>query len=564
MSSLDWPDGCRLLAALALILSIFFSYDLGVRPFANPDEGRYVEIPREMVATGDYVTPRLNSLKYFEKPPLFYWLQATSLKAFGVNETSMRLWTVVFAILGCLSVFLVGYAFYSSEAGLAASALLATNVLYYTHSRLIIIDLVFSTLLSGALWCFFVLFVRKDKPKHCKKIITLMYALAALACLAKGLAGVLLPGLVAFLWIAVTRNWKKIPEMLYLPGIIVFLIIFLPWHMIVAHRNPDFFHFYFVVEHLLRYTTKIHDRYQPIWFFLPVLLTGLLPWTGFALVAIKNTWTDIKTKSELYSENIFLFCWIFGIFTFFSFSNSKLIPYILPVMQPLALITGIGFAESLRLNNNDNNNFRNAAWANVAFSGVAILGYWMAAKHVSDIFQDPGASLLLKVLACTFVLSIIVLLAAIYEKYSKFSPKNALLIFLFLAANMMWTMNKISCHYQDVRKPSTKSMASFIRWNKTPDDLVFCYDYYYQDFPVYLNAVTNIVDFVGELAFGANAEKEKKVIWTASEFWNFWNATTKRIFLLLSRETYRKVFATKVGMHNILNFDKHFIVISNK
>ncbi|MDR3151466.1 MAG: phospholipid carrier-dependent glycosyltransferase, partial [Holosporaceae bacterium] len=225
MSNLNWLLGCRGLAAIALILSIdFFSYNLGIRPFVSPSEARYVEIPREMVETGDYVTPRLNGLKYFEKPPLFYWLQAASIKAFGVNETSMRLWTMAFAARGCLTVFFVGASFYSPAVGLAASALLATNVLYYAHSRVIVIDIVFSTFLCGALWCFFAAFVRDNKqpPGRRWKIITLMYALSALACLTKGLIGAVLPGLVAFLWIAVTKNWKKIPKMIHLPGILVF------------------------------------------------------------------------------------------------------------------------------------------------------------------------------------------------------------------------------------------------------------------------------------------------------------------------------------------------------
>ncbi|GHU18417.1 hypothetical protein FACS189472_06710 [Alphaproteobacteria bacterium] len=141
---------------------------------------------------------------------------------------------------------------------------------------------------------------------------------------------------------------------------------------------------------------------------------------------------------------------------------------------------------------------------------------------------------------------------------------NALLLFLFLGANMMWVINKASTYYQDVKKPSTKNMADIIRLNKNKDDLVFCYDRYYQDFPVYLNSTVNIVNFVGELEFGANAEKEKHVIWQDKEFWDFWKTTDKRIFLLISKEKYREVFASKVGMHNILDFDKNFTVISNQ
>ncbi|MDR1361614.1 MAG: glycosyltransferase family 39 protein [Holosporaceae bacterium] len=563
MHRLDWPQGYKGVAALAFVLLIFFSYDIGLRPFASPDEGRYVEIPREMVVSGDYITPRLNGLKYFEKPPLFYWLQAAALKAFGLNEVSMRVWLVIFAVWGCLSVFLMGVNVHSPPAGLAASALLATNVMYYAHSRLILIDLLFSTLLSGVLWCFFAAFVQKDRPKHREKIIILMYVLCALACLAKGLVGMLLPALTAFLWIMFSKNWKKIPEMLSVYGILAFLLIFLPWHLMVMLKNPDFFHFYFIVEHFLRYTTKIHHRYQPVWFFLPVLLVGLLPWTGFALMAIKDAWTNIRTKGERHLENTFLFCWIFGVLGFFSFSGSKLIPYILPVMQPLALMTGIGIVRSLE-STDGNQHFRRAAWLNLALCAIALGSYWMLTTSISDVLQNEDASRALNALICILLLSMLVLLASIGEKYSKLSPTNALLAFVFLAANLMWTLHKASCYYQEVRKPSTKSMASFIRLNKMADDLIFCYGYYYQDFPVYLGSTVNVVDFVGELEFGAAAAPDKKALWTAPEFWNFWNTTNQRIFLLLSRERYREVFATQVKMHNILNFDKYFVVISNR
>ncbi|GHT96334.1 hypothetical protein FACS1894122_14610 [Alphaproteobacteria bacterium] len=129
----------------------------------------------------------------------------------------------------------------------------------------------------------------------------------------------------------------------------------------------------------------------------------------------------------------------------------------------------------------------------------------------------------------------------------------------------MWVINKASTYYQDVKKPSTKNMADIIRLNKNKDDLVFCYDRYYQDFPVYLNSTINIVNFVGELEFGSNAEKEKHVIWQDKEFWDFWKTTDKRIFLLISKEKYREAFvASKIGMHNILDSDKNFTVISNQ
>ncbi|MDR3180076.1 MAG: glycosyltransferase family 39 protein [Holosporaceae bacterium] len=561
MSNLSWSERIRGFFALALVLSIFFAYDMGIRPFADPDEGRYVEIPREMVVTGDYVTPRLNGLKYFEKPALFYWMQAASLKAFGAGETAMRLWTVIFAVLGCLTVCFVGGRCYSDRVGLMAAGILATSLLYYAHSRLIITDLVLSVFMGGALWCFFAAFVRKDKPPWSKVLVVGMYVLSALACLTKGLVGIVLPAFVAFLWILFSKNWKKIPQMLYWPGIFAFLLIFLPWHICVMKQNDDFFHFYFIVEHFLRYTTTMHDRYQPVWFFLPVLLLGFAPWTGFSLVALKNAAMAIWKEKQTSSENIFFLCWILGVLGFFSFSGSKLIPYILPLLQPLALITGICVVKSVESRDTD---LRTGALLNIFLFVLMAGAYFFLKPAIGVLLQDPDVVLLVRVLGIIALLATVILLMLAYPAYLKVSPLNALLVFLFLAANMMWTINRGSTYYQHIKKPSTKKMAEFVGLNKNADDEVFCYGRYYQDFPVYANSTVNVVNFVGELEFGAIAEKEKKVLWREDEFWKFWETTEKKIFLLMARDQYKKIFVTQDLLHNILDFDENFVVISNK
>ncbi|MDR1334498.1 MAG: glycosyltransferase family 39 protein [Holosporaceae bacterium] len=538
-----------------MLLAIFFSFELGNRHFADPDEGRYVEIPREMVVTGDFITPKLNGLKYFEKPPLFYWMQSAALKIFGINELSMRLWVMIFAVIGCLGVFFVGRCCYSPAVGIASSAILATNILYYAHSRLIILDLVASVLMSGVLWCFFLAFVREDfSQKYRKRAIILMYVFAALACLTKGLIGAILPGLVAFVWIFFTRKWYKIKEILYVPGILLFLVIFLPWHIIMALRHKDFLHFYFIVEHFLRYTSTIHNRYQPVWFFIPILLLGLLPWTGFSLVALKNFFQKIKQ-----TENVFFMGWIVTVLGFFSFSSSKLVPYILPVLPPIALITGITLVESLE--NEQNGNFKSGAWISVVLFAIAGVGYFFAKSEISDVLQDSEAVLLVSIFGISIIVAVGILIVGLCCKKWRI---NTVFAYAFVAANMMWLINKAAVLYQEIKKPTTKPFAEIINMNRRADDLVFCYKRYYQDFPVYLNSTVGIVDFVGELGFGANADPNNDKLIRESDFWKLWATTNKRIFLLLSREHYREIFATRKFQHRMLDFNKYFVVLMNK
>ncbi len=545
--------GVKFLLFLAVVLSAFFSYEVGNRYFADPDEGRYVEIPREMVVTGDYITPKLDGLKYFEKPAMFYWMQAAVIKTIGINETSMRLWPVIFAVIGCLAVFLVGSQYYSGAVGLFSAGILATNILYYAHSRLIILDLVSSVLISCVLWCFFISFIKKSK--HSNLWIILMYAFSALACLTKGLIGVILPGLVVFLWITFTGSWKRIKEMLNPWGIAVFFAIFLPWHIAVSIKNPDFPYFYFVGEHLLRYTTKMHDRYQPAWFFIPILVAGILPWTGFAIVAMKNMF---KKFAKFESENVFLTCWIFGILAFFSFSNSKLIPYILPIVPPIAFITGKNIVDSIEQKTPD---FKIGAIINIVLLAGACGAYFASKSQILDVLQNVDVALLVNAFLILLAILCVLLILAVYRKNDRF-----IFMFwvLFAAVNLMWIINKAAPYYQNEKKPTTKRLAKAIQINRSKNDLVYCYRRYYQDFPVYLNGTVGIVDFVGELEFGAKADKNNDKIISEKDFWQLWTGTNKRIFLLLSRQHYREVFTEKRISHKILDFDKHFIVIINK
>jgi 4-amino-4-deoxy-L-arabinose transferase-like glycosyltransferase len=380
-----------------------------------------------------------------------------------------------------------------------------------------------------------------------------MYVFSALACLTKGLIGAVLPGMIAFTWMACTKNWLKIKEILYIPGILAFLVIFLPWHIALALRHDDFLHFYFVVEHFLRYTSKIHNRYQPFWFFIPILLVGLLPWTGFSLVALKDFFQKPKN-----SENVFLLSWIIIIPLFFSFSSSKLIPYILPVLPPIALITGITLTESLNL---ENKNFKIGVWSNVLLFAIAFVAYLFAKSEIADVLQDVDAVLLTNIFAALLIVAAGVLLFGLYRKKSRTA---IIFAYIFIAANMMWLINKAAVFYQETKKPTTKTFAEVINMNRRPDDLVFCYKRYYQDFPVYLNSTVGVVDFIGELEFGAKNNPFDNKLMTEDDFWKLWNTTNKRIFLLLSREHFREVFTTRKFQHRTLDFNKYFVVIMNK
>ena len=165
-----------------------------------------------------------------------------------------------------------------------------------------------------------------------------------MAVLAKGLIGVVFPCAIVFLFLCFTKRWRLLKEMRLATGIPLFLAIAAPWFVLVSVKNPEFARFFFIHEHFERFTTTVHGRYQPFWFFVPVLLGTMIPWSMFIPAAIRYAW--LQRKSTAWSSQLYLIIWAVFIFMFFSKSDSKLIPYILPVFPALALLLGNAISKS--------------------------------------------------------------------------------------------------------------------------------------------------------------------------------------------------------------------------
>lgn len=330
-----------------LLLALFFGglnfFALGRLPLANPDEARYAQIPREMAARGDWVTPWLNDTPYFEKPPLVYWMVGASRALLGSSEWVARLTPALFGLAGIGLTYAAGRRLFGREAGLAGGVVLGTSVLYFTLSRILLLDMAVSVLMSTALFSF-IAGMREPPGVRRRWFFYALYASAALATLTKGLIGFLIPGAVMFFWLLLFNQWHRIRP-LYLPGgVALFLAIAAPWHLLAAERNPGWAHFYFFREHWERFTTSDHGRAEPFWFFVPVIALGLFPWVGFLggamRAALPGGWARRKDTADAW----FLVTWAAFVFLFFSQSQSKLIPYILPAFPPLAVLIGAWLA----------------------------------------------------------------------------------------------------------------------------------------------------------------------------------------------------------------------------
>lgn len=536
------------------LLALWFALFLGNRPFASPDEGRYVEIPREMVATGDYTTPRLNGVKYFEKPPLFYWLQARSIQLFGVQEWSMRLGCVFFGILGCIGTYLFGRRFYGPQAGMAACWILATSPLYYALSRLIILDMAMTTLVSLSLFSF-LLAVHSPAGTQRRLWAWAFYGCSALAVLTKGLMALAISGPVILIWALTTRRWKDLWPAYIPSGALLFLIIAAPWHILASLKNPEFAHKYFIVEHFLRYTTSIHMRTQPFLFFVPVVLLGLFPWVSLLWGAIRDG-LNSRLEKQQRSITLFLLIWAGWTFGFFSISNSKLIPYILPCFPPLALILGAYWIKIRSPNYADAGRQGVLIFAGMsAIISIAGLGILWTMPQIID--HRPYLWIDFTVLTGVFLVLAILTIIFLSQKRLKIAlatiPLGALILIISLIRLM-----------PELQRPSIKPLAQIIQTLKKPDDIVGSYKAYYQDLPVYVNQTVTVIDTKGELEFGCEVEDCSQWMLNEKQFLQLWRGKN-RLFIIARSKEIRDLVQRVPAFHYLpLASNQGNILIANK
>lgn len=495
LSRSSWQD----ILFLTIFLGGLFFFMIGGRPLSAPDEGRYTEIAREMVATGDYVTPRLNGVKYFEKPPLMYWMTALSLKIAGVKEGAMRFWPAFLGLLGCLGVYAVGASLYGRAHGRWAALILGTSVLFYAHTRLLILDMAVSMWMSFALLSF--LMATRSVARPQSLYLGGFFVSMALALLSKGLIGIVLPGCVILIWALMTRDMTPVKLAFNPKGIALFALIALPWHVMAALRNPEFLHFYFIHEHFERYLTTVHGRYQPFWFFVPILAIGWMPWTVFLVAPFKDALCQAKifftkkTEEEFSphaKENLFFLIWAVFIFLFFSVSSSKLIPYILCIFPPLALIGSGAFcgptpAPSLLKKQG----------AFLAASFWVMAGAIPIALFIHERLSVAGLRPLW--LGLVLLLGVAGGMALVLRAHAKALRLMTLAtsVGLLILLNQTWP-------YLEAR--SIKPLAQTLLTHLKPQDHVLTFGRYYQDLPPYLGRTVSVVNWQGELTFGMSVE----------------------------------------------------------
>ncbi|MBS1840134.1 MAG: glycosyltransferase family 39 protein [Acidobacteria bacterium] len=335
-------------------LAVCYFSNLGTIGFAGPDEPRYAWIARDMAETGDWVTPRLYGKPWFEKPVLYYWMAAASFKLFGVSEAAARLPSAICALFATLALAWLAWRVYGEETARWLLLLLPTSVGMIGFSHAASTDMPFSGMVTIAMVCAaFVLGLARNEntpilPRTPWLALLLFGFFLGLAVLAKGPAGVILCGGGVFFWAIFTERWRDAFRLLHPVAIAAFCATALPWYILCARRNPDFFRIFIIEHNFKRYLTPEFQHIQPFWYYAPVLLVELLPWSLIA-VGLFVAWCTDKSRFDIDAKTCFLLSWVLFCGAFFSVSKSKLPGYVLPALPAIVLLASSALSSSRRI-----------------------------------------------------------------------------------------------------------------------------------------------------------------------------------------------------------------------
>lgn len=385
---------------ILIIFTLYVCYfsHLGAVGFVGPDEPRYAWIARDMLETGDWVTPRLYGKPWFEKPPLFYWGAALSFRIFGVSEAAARLPSAVCALLATLALAWLALRLYGAETARWLLLLLPTTVGMIGFSHAAATDMPFSGMLTIAMVCAAVVLglTRSEHTPILPRIpwlaLILFGFVLGLAVLAKGPAAIILSGGAIFFWATFTKHWRDALRLFHPAALASFCLTALPWYILCAWRNPDFFRVFIIEHNFKRYLTPEFQHIQPFWFYVPVLLVAFLPWAAlflwFAVHGAVHLWRKRSWKESTW----FSICWAGFCLLFFSISRSKLPGYVLPAIPAIALLMTDDITRLLRQKLGD------IRWLclgiGLTFGALGVAAFRMGDKipFVTDIRPSPAVT----------------------------------------------------------------------------------------------------------------------------------------------------------------------------
>jgi 4-amino-4-deoxy-L-arabinose transferase-like glycosyltransferase len=492
-----------------LVWTLFIAFAavlLGVlraRTLVPPDEGRYAEMAREMFASGDWITTRLNGIKYFEKPPLQTWMNALTFELFGLGDWQARLWT---GLCGLLGVGLTGYAgmrVFGARIGFYAALVLGSSLYWVICSQVNSVDMSLSAMMTIAL-CALLVAQRDDAtPSEQRNWMLLCWAGMALSVLAKGLIGLVLPGGVLVFYTVFSRDWKIWTRLHLVKGLLLFFLIAAPWFVLVGLKNPEQPHFFFIHEHFDRFLKKEHHREAAWYVFFVLLAVGSLPWIG---VLVQSLILGARRQQEptRFKPRLMLLVWTAVIILFFTKSNSKLPGYIVPVFPAVAMLVAIYLDVGSRRS-------RMLTAGLTALFGAGLLGF---VPFMLRLARHPGEDVLYAayqpwVLAAGLVLLIGGALSMLYAR----QMQRDLTVLVLAIAGFAGTQLLLA-GFEPIGKvrAGTNLMPALAAAGATdPATRVYSVGLYEQSLTFYLERTVTLVDYWDEFSFGLEQQPQLSI-----------------------------------------------------
>ncbi len=537
----------RGLWALFAACAAIWLISLGFRGLYNPDEGRYAEISREMLASGDWVVPHLNGLVYIEKPPLQYWATAISEALFGQNDWASRLYTGLCALATVYAIWALIRREWGAVAAARGAVMLGSSLWFLLLGHQLTLDMSLTLFMTLT----FAGFCNAQRSERWRGWMLLSWAGIAAAFMTKGLIAGVLPLFTLIGYSVLQRDLGPWRRLLLVRGAALFGALCLPWLILIQHRLPSFFQFFFVREHFERYLTKIENRYQPWWYFIPILLAGILPWLLPALRSLCLDWRAGGARPG-FDLRRFAWVWCVVIFAFFSASDSKLSTYILPMFPVLALL--MATAPMPRLN----------ADLRATGMGMMVLGVLLLAAAVllprilalPFVYDPRGAPYFANIRPALVLMGLCSTgggIAALWTRADGIRPVLAIGLGGFATwTGALWAAAVVA--------PLYSGAGLFAQ---LPDELrrdvpVYSVRTYDQSLTFYLRHPVTLVEYRGELDFGQTLEPDKSIA-TLAAFAPVWRNSAQAL-AVVEQKTYQQMQSEGFPMVIRANSPKSYIV----
>jgi 4-amino-4-deoxy-L-arabinose transferase-like glycosyltransferase len=537
---------------VAALGGLIFFYNLGAYGLWEPDEARYAEIAREMIVTHNFVVPHLNYVAYVEKPPLLYWLTAASMRVLGVNQFAARLPNALAAILGLFATFFFTFKVFDRRRALMAGVILATSGLYAVMAQVLTTDMLLTAAITVAIFALYLHW--REGGRWC----WVMYVAVALGILTKGPVAAAIPLIVGLVFLWWERDFKGWVRRFHLiGGIILVLVLATPWFAALSLKVPGYFDFYFIGENIRRFLQPGYSHTEPIYYYVPVILLGALPWT---LTVPLIRWRQLSPNPA----RRFCLIAVGVVFVFFSLAHAKLSPYIMPALPPLAVVLAdglmrfdeeSGFSSARSILSPD---IRRLAiiGAVVGIAGVATLE---VSLHAAD-FRTPYVMQVRPALDAAAAIAIIAGLVCWMAFWWR-RLKIGLAIIVIASASLF-----VVGSYGRLMATPLRSYAALVRaiQARAPNATLVCYPRYLQSLPFYTGRRVVLVGDPTELSFGAAhaSDADQYFFKNQASLLRLWRQPRPTV-LVLDRSVFPGL-SSKLGDYTVIAVDRKKIAVMRK